>query len=88
MWVAGGDNNAEGEIFAFENNMIQGVKTTDPNHLWTGHFDTNLGVTWSTEHPFFGTMMDIDGLYVWTEFTLFEKGPSIRQSLIITKEVR
>lgn len=33
MWVAGGDNNAEGEIFAFENNMIQGVKTTDPNHL-------------------------------------------------------
>lgn len=81
MWVAGGDNNAEGEIFAYENNMIQGVRTFDPGHLWSGHFDMNLGVCWSTEHPVFGKMMDIDGLYVWTESVLFEKGPQYKTEL-------
>ena len=37
MWIAGGDNNCAGEYFAYENNMIQGVKAFDKDHLWSGH---------------------------------------------------
>ena len=81
MWVAGGDNNAEGETFAYENNMIEGVRSADPIHLWSGHFDMNLGVIWSTDHPVFGPSMDIDGLYVWTESVLFERGPQYKTEL-------
>jgi len=81
MWVAGGDNNAEGVIFAYENNMIQGLRSIDKEHLWSGHFDMNQDVIWSTDHPRFGKMMDIDGLYVWTESVLFERGPHYKTEL-------
>ena len=81
MWLAGGDNNAEGNLLAFESNMIQGIRTFDAIHLWSGHFDMNLGICWSTEHPVLGSMMDIDGLYVWTESVLFEKGPQYKTEL-------
>ena len=81
MWVAGGDNNAEGETFAYENNMIQGIKSADTSHLWSGHFDMNLNVWWSSLHPVFGSMMDIDGEYVWTESVLFENGPQYKTEL-------
>ncbi|QHT71108.1 DUF4038 domain-containing protein [Rhodocytophaga rosea] len=81
MWIAGGDNNAEGETFAYENNMIQGVRTYDTEHLWSGHFDMNKGIIWSTDHPRFGNMMDIDGLYVWTESILMERGPQYKTEL-------
>jgi hypothetical protein len=81
MWVAGCDNNSEGETFAYENNMIQGLRAADPVHLWSGHFDMNLGVIWSSDHPVFGSSMDIDGLYVWTESVLFERGPQYKTEL-------
>ena len=81
IWVAGGDNNCAGDLFAYENNMIMGIKQFDQQHLWTGHFDTNLDVSWSTENPLFSHLMDIDGLYVWTETVLFEKGPQYKTEL-------
>jgi hypothetical protein len=81
MWVAGGDNNADGELLAYENNLIRGVKSVDLEHLWSGHFDMNLGVIWSTDHPVLGKMMDIDGEYVWTESILMEKGPQYKAEL-------
>ena len=81
MWVAGGDNNCDGEFFAYENNMIQGVKAFDKAHLWSGHFDMNMGSFWSTNNAAFAGMMDIDGLYVWTESVLFENGPQYKTEL-------
>src|ERR1700712_5374994 len=41
----------------------------------------NLGVWWSTQHSVFGSMMDIDGEYVWTESVLFENGPQYKTEL-------
>jgi hypothetical protein len=82
MWIAGGDNNAEGETLAYEKNMIDGLRKADPNHLWSGHFDMNKGIIWSTDHPVFGSLMDIDGLYVWTESILFERGPQYKAELL------
>ncbi|MEO6221402.1 MAG: DUF4038 domain-containing protein, partial [Ginsengibacter sp.] len=81
MWVAGGDNNCEGKLFPYVNILILGIKQYDRQHLWTGHFDTNLGVNWSTENLLFSNTMDIDGLYVWTESVLFEKGPQYKTEL-------
>ncbi|GAB3321726.1 DUF4038 domain-containing protein [Larkinella ripae] len=81
MWVAGGDNNADGDLLAFERNLIAGVKAFDLKHLWSGHFDMQLGVSWSADHPVFGKMMDIDGEYVWTESLLMEKGPQYKAEL-------
>ncbi|MEP7141413.1 MAG: DUF4038 domain-containing protein [Ferruginibacter sp.] len=81
MWVAGGDNNCEGNLFPYENNLILGIKNVDDVHLWSGHFDCNLNINWSAESPLFGAMMDIDGLYVWTETLLFEKGPQYKTEL-------
>ncbi len=81
MWVAGGDHNCAGQLYPYENNMIQGVRSFDKTHLWSGHFDMNQGVIWSSDHPQFGSMMDIDGEYVWTESVLFEKGPQYKAEL-------
>jgi Protein of unknown function (DUF4038)/Putative collagen-binding domain of a collagenase len=81
MWVAGGDNNCAGELFAYENNMILGLKSMDKTHLWSGHFDTNLSVSFSTENIPFAQYMDIDGLYVWTETILMDKGPQYKTEL-------
>jgi len=81
IWIAGGDNNCDGKFFAYENNMIQGVKTFDKDHLWSGHFDMNVGSVWSTDNAPFASMIDIDGEYVWTESVLFEKGPQYKTEL-------
>ncbi|MBD2704294.1 DUF4038 domain-containing protein [Spirosoma sp. BT702] len=81
MWVAGGDNNADGDMLAYEMNLIRGVKSFDTNHLWSGHFDMNLGVIWSTDHPVLAKMMDIDGLYVWNEAIIMERGPQYKTEL-------
>jgi hypothetical protein len=81
LWLAGGDNNAEGKLLAYESNLINGIRSVDTAHLWSGHFDMNHNVIWSTDHPVFGSGMDIDGLYVWTESVLFEKGPQYKTEL-------
>lgn len=75
MWIAGGDNNADGKFFPYISNLIKGIKSKDPDHYWTGHFDCNLNVFWSTDNPLYASYMDIDGQYVWTESIMFEKGP-------------
>ncbi|QIP13748.1 DUF4038 domain-containing protein [Spirosoma aureum] len=82
MWVAGGDNNADGPLQAYETNLIEGIRSMDRQHLWTGHFDMQQGVSWSRDHPVFGRLMDIDGEYVWTESILMEKGPQYKAELI------
>ena len=81
LWIAGGDNNCDGELFHYMNNTIQGMRSFDQQHLWSGHFDMNKNVIWSSDHPKFGSMMDIDGEYVWTESVLFEKGPQYKAEL-------
>lgn len=81
MWLAGGDNNAEEKLLPYEMNLIAGIKESDKNHLWSGHFDMHKKVIWSSDHPVFANMMDIDGLYVWTESVLFERGPQYRTEL-------
>lgn len=81
MWIAGGDNNAEGKFFPYMHNLMEGIKSSGDQHLWTGHFDTNLNVHWSTDNPLYAHLMDIDGLYVWTESVMFEKGPQYKSEL-------
>lgn len=81
MWIAGGDHNCDGKLQPYEDNLIKGIQLEDKNHLWSGHFDMNKNVVWSTEHPRYGNMMDIDGEYVWTESVLFEKGPQYKTEL-------
>lgn len=81
LWVAGGDNNGVGDLFPLVWNLNVGIKSQDPVHLWTGHFDSNLGTHWSTDSPLYGKLMDIDGLYVWTETTMFDKGPQYKSEL-------
>jgi hypothetical protein len=75
IWVAGGDNNGSGVLYPYVNNLYQGIKEKDPDHLWTGHFDANLKVNWSTENPLYASFMDMDGLYVWSESAMGSKGP-------------
>lgn len=81
MWIAGGDHNADNELYPYVNSMIRGIKTFDKIHLWTGHFAPYLGVHWATDNQKFGSMMDIDGLFVWTESQLFEEGPHYKTEL-------
>lgn len=81
LWVAGGDNNAEGDLFPLVWNLIKGIKRQDSNHLWTAHFDANLGTHWSTESRLYASQIDIDGLYVWSETTLMDKGPQYKTEL-------
>lgn len=81
IWIAGGDNNCDGDLYAYEHNMIKGVRAFDKQHLWSGHFDMNMGSVWSTDNKLFSDQMDIDGEYVWTESVLFEKGPQYKTEL-------
>ena len=81
MWVAGGDNNMEGKFFAYENNTIRGIRSVSGAQLWSGHFDMNRKVIWSSDHPLLGNEMDIDGLYVWTESVIMERGPQYKTEL-------
>ncbi len=81
MWVAGGDNNCGDKLFAYENNLLQGMKTFDKTHLWSGHFDMNMGSIWSSDNKLFSDYIDVDGEYVWTESVLFERGPQYKSEL-------
>jgi hypothetical protein len=81
MWIAGGDNNCDGDLFAYENNLIAGIKTFDKNHYWSAHFDMNKGSVWSSDNKAFSNKIDIDGEYVWTESVLFERGPQYKCEL-------
>ena len=81
IWVAGGDNNCDGKFYSYEHNMIEGIKTFDQQHLWSGHFDMNMGAVWSTDNKSFANYIDIDGEYVWTESVLLERGPQYKSEL-------
>jgi len=70
IWLAGGDNNGEGALYPHLDNIIQGIKTFDKGHLWTGHFDAAPGTGWPTASKLYGKYIDIDGLYDFTESTL------------------
>ncbi|MFT4203601.1 MAG: DUF4038 domain-containing protein [Chitinophagaceae bacterium] len=81
LWIAGGDHNCDGKFYAYENNMVQGIKSFDTTHLWSGHFDMNLGTVWSSDNQLFKKDMDIDGEYVWTESALLDRGPQYKTEL-------
>jgi hypothetical protein len=75
MWVVGGDNDAKEEDEPYMRNLVEGIKTYDTTHLWTGHFCNTFGNFWSTNNPLYRDLIDIDGLYVWKEISLGDKGP-------------
>ncbi len=75
MWVVGGDNDAKDEDEPYIRNMVAGIKKHDPDHLWTGHFCNTFGNFWSTDNPLYQDIIDIDGLYVWKEISLGDRGP-------------
>ena len=81
IWVAGGDQDATGDLYPYELNMIKGIKSKDTLHYWTSHFDSNLKTNWSTENLLYAHLMDIDGEYVWSETVLEEKGPQYKTEL-------
>jgi len=72
IWVAGGDNNGVEPVYSHLNNIIDGIKTFDKKHLWTGHFDSSPGNNWPSSSSLYGRYIDIDGLYDFTESSLGE----------------
>ncbi|MFI5153598.1 MAG: DUF4038 domain-containing protein [Chitinophagales bacterium] len=75
IWVAGGDNNGTGKLEPNKNSLYRGIRERDPGHLRTGHFGASLKFNWSADNETYAHMMDIDGLYVWTEPAMGSKGP-------------
>ena len=80
-WVAGGDHPADGIYEPLMKNIIWGIKKYAPSHLWTGHFDNSAGLFWSTDNEIYRDLIDIDGLYVWKEISLGERGPHYRMEI-------
>jgi hypothetical protein len=81
IWVAGGDNKADQPLFDHMNNIIKGIKESDPLHLWTGHFESAQGTNWSTGNILYSSYMDIDGLYDFTESSLGIDSPQYKTEL-------
>ncbi|MCB0657023.1 MAG: DUF4038 domain-containing protein [Saprospiraceae bacterium] len=81
IWVAGGDNDAKDIDEPYLQNLIAGMRSSDNQHLWTGHFDNTSGTFWSTDNPRYRKYIDIDGLYVWKEISLGDRGPHYRTEL-------
>lgn len=77
MWIIGGDNDAKGIDSAYMNNLVEGIKLYDQNHLWSGHFSTG----WSTDNELYKRYIDIDGLYVWKEISLGKGNPQYLSEL-------
>jgi hypothetical protein len=75
VWEAGGDNSGAGATGPHLTSIVQGIREVDDAHLWTGHFDAEGKHNWSTDNEAFAKYMDLDGLYVWTEFQLGDRGP-------------
>lgn len=77
LWIIGGDNDAKGIDAPFMNNLIEGIKTYDQTHLWTGHFSGG----WSTDNESYKKYIDIDGFYVWKEISLGKDNPQYRSEI-------
>ena len=80
MWVAGGDNSAQGDLRPHLRNVLQGIRQYS-FQLWTGHFDASSGHIFSTDNKDFASYMDVDGLYAWTEAELGDRGPQYKLEL-------
>lgn len=67
IWIAGGDNQpAPGsELERRLKAIIDGIRETDPDHLWTGHWDGMEQGSMSTDNPTFAYDMDINGYYAF-----------------------
>ena len=81
VWVAGGDNDAKDQDEPYMQALISGIRSADDQHLWTGHFDNTSGTFWSTDNPRYRSIMELDGLYVWKEISLGDRGPHYRAEL-------
>jgi len=81
IWEAGGDNKGAGELNVHMKNIILGIKESDQDHLWTGHFESGEGTNWSKGNPLYESYMDINGLYAFVEENLGSEGPQYRTEL-------
>lgn len=77
IWVAGGDNDADGPSYEHMKNIIEGIKEND-HHLWTAHWSANH---WSFDNIPYASYLDLNGMYNWTERFLGSAGPQYRTEL-------
>ncbi|MGZ3814552.1 MAG: apiosidase-like domain-containing protein [Mucilaginibacter sp.] len=81
IWEAGGDNKGDSALYEHMDNIIQGIKQADKQHLWTGHFESAEGTNWSTGDKLYAKYIDIDGLYDFTESALGKDAPQYKTEL-------
>jgi hypothetical protein len=79
IWVAGGDNDAAGNLRSHMLNIIAGIKKEDSKHLWTAHWSSPTN--WSSANHPFASFVDLDGLYCFTESDLGATGPQYKAEL-------
>ncbi|MFI5153650.1 MAG: DUF4038 domain-containing protein [Chitinophagales bacterium] len=80
VWVAGGDNLGK-SVYIHMNNIILGIKESDHDHLWTGHFKSGEGTNWSMGNSLYQSYIDINGLYAFVEENLGSEGPQYKTEL-------
>jgi hypothetical protein len=75
VWVAGGDNlPARGsELEAHMRAIVEGIRTEDPDHLWTAHWSGMDAGTVSSENSDFADLIDLDGYYAFNYPLTYEK---------------
>ncbi|HMH35046.1 MAG TPA: DUF4038 domain-containing protein [Puia sp.] len=81
IWVAGGDNPGAAPWYNHMKNIIDGIKQSDPLHLWTGHFESAQGTNWPSENSLYASYIDVDGLYDFTESSLGSDAPQYKTEL-------
>lgn len=84
VWVAGGDNSATGEVHSHMLNIIQGIKegeNRDAQHLWTGHWSSEVATNWSADNSPFASYIDLNGLYCFIEKDMGNAGPQYKSEL-------
>jgi hypothetical protein len=71
IWIAGGDQTPDpgSELEARLKAVIDGIKETDPAHLWTAHWDGaqsgNPKGVLSTDNATFASYMNVNGYYAF-----------------------
>ncbi|HET8933654.1 MAG TPA: DUF4038 domain-containing protein [Polyangiales bacterium] len=75
VWIAGGDNQpAQGSALeAHMRAIVEGIRSEDPDHLWTAHWDGMDEGTVSSENASFAQYLDLDGYYAFNYPLTYEK---------------
>ncbi|HWB25195.1 MAG TPA: DUF4038 domain-containing protein [Chitinophagaceae bacterium] len=81
IWVAGGDNKGDKPLYNYLDNIIQGIKQFDKQHLWTGHFASEQGTNWAADNALYAKYIDVNGLYVFAEENMGTDAPQYKTEL-------